>query len=96
MQKILHCLFSAEEEKEMRVSGFGLDTHGIQHVVLQFERGKRKSAEGVAGLLDQPQSVAVRVKRVQDTPCKHCKKLFSGAGHWKHEQYCAKASKGGR
>ena len=98
-QKILHCLFSVEEEKEMRVNGFGLDTHGIQHVVIQFERGKRKSAEGVAGLLDQQQGEVHahpgkhRVKRPKNRQCKHCNQMFSGPGHWKHERSCLRMQK---
>jgi hypothetical protein len=99
-QKILHCLFSVQEEREMRGSGFGLDTHGIQHVVIQFERGRRKHTESM--FIDtepSPQLSALqahRAPRKKDHVCKHCQKMFSGPGHWKHERFCLRMQKGGR
>lgn len=101
-QKILHCLFSPQEEKEMRVNGFGLDTHGIQHVVIQFERGRRRASESLFAPPDH-QAVALpapsggtRGTRPRNRECKHCQKMFSGPGHWKHERSCLRMQKGGR
>lgn len=95
-QKILHCLFSVEEEREMRANGFGLDTHGIQHVVIQFERGRKKVADLTTAVTTrgpQPTKALIRAPRPKNRACKHCGKLFSGPGHWKHERFCLRMQK---
>lgn len=94
-QKVLHCLFSAQEEKEMRANGFGLDTHGIHHVVIQFERKGRRTVEELS-TESVPLLPTTRKTRPKNHTCKHCGKLFSGPGHWKHERFCLRMQKGGR
>jgi len=100
-QKVLHCLFTADEEREMRANGFGLDTHGIHHVVIQFERGKRKvqiDAQPVAAIEAQPQphSHLHRQIRRKTASCRYCKKPCAPQGKWKHEKFCVKRPKGGK
>lgn len=90
-QKILHCLFTAEEEREMRANGFGLDTHGIHNVVIQFERGKRKvrtDVELLDGAEDRDQKSLPAPQREKTSQCRHCRKMFAPQGKWKHEKFC--------
>jgi len=95
-RKILHCLFTHQEELEMRVNGFGLDTHGIQHIVLQFERGRRKLQMEE---LQEPAASKLRLPshtRKKTATCNFCKKLCVPQGLWKHEKFCEKRGKGGK
>lgn len=99
--KVLHCLFTADEEREMRVNGFGLDTHGIHHVVIQFERGKRKAqvdVEPVAAIEAQQKTIPhpQRLTRRKTVACRYCKKMCVPQGKWKHELFCGKKPKGGK
>lgn len=90
MQKVLHVLFNHEEEKAMKAGSFGLDTHGVQHVVLQFERTRRP----------QPLITDGEVKMIshvpRTAPCKYCHEKVAPRGLWKHEKYCPKKKKGAR
>ena len=98
-KKILHCLFSLDEEREMRENGFGLDTHGVQHVVIQFERGKRKihsNATQSLSTIEQPQLLPHRKPRQKTETCRFCKEPLAPQGKWKHEKYCVKKHKGGK
>lgn len=99
--KVLHCLFTVDEEREMRTNGFGLDTHGIQHVVIQFEKGKRKQqveVAPVAAIEAQPKTIPhpKRQTRRKTKACRYCKKMCAPQGQWKHEMFCEKKPKGGK
>lgn len=88
--KVLHCLFNVDEEREIRVNGFGLDTHGIQHVVLQFERGRKPGPKHNGHAIALPAPTKAPQVRNKTDKCRFCKKPTVPQGTWKHEKYCEK------
>lgn len=102
MKKVLHCLVDQTEAMPfLQGEGFQLDTHGIEHVVLQLERPVKRAytklnPPPVEVLNGNGQRLLPKPKqhRPKTAECRHCHQKMAGQGLWKHEKSCAKRKKG--
>ena len=98
MKEVLHLLVDPGEGNPFIQGGaLQIDTHGVQHVVLQLERPKRtyNKNKQVEVINDRGQRLLAHLpqKRSKTAACDFCHEKMAPQGKWKHEKFCHKNPK---
>jgi len=91
-KEVLHLLYEHDEAATLhRGEAIHINTHGVEHVVIQVERkryARPPKAEVLAVEGHAPK--ALTFVRKKTDKCRHCRKPLSPQGKWKHELHCGK------
>ena len=90
-KEVLQLLYEHDEAATLhRGEAIHINTHGVEHVVIQVERKRYTRPPKAEVVTEQPK--ALTFVRKKTDKCRHCRKPLSPQGKWKHELHCGKGN----
>jgi len=94
-KEVLHLLYGNEEASPFHNGeAIHINTHGVEHVVIQLERKRYTRRPTVDVLTAGEKPMLTYAPRKKTDQCRHCHKPMTPQGKWKHELYCKKQKRG--